>query len=467
MMQKILLINPPLYFSEGMPKSLDVTVPPLGLLYLASYVNKYSDKFRAEIIDVGAEQFSLNDIGRKILSVKPFAIGISSMTPQLQGALELTKYIRLHFKKRIKIFLGGPHISADPDFINRHPGLFDYVITGEAEKTFLDALNKLLDGQKISALQAGEVIMNLDEIPFPDKTLIKRNKYNKAESMLFSRGCPYKCYYCSRPSISKIIRYRSVENLIAEIKLCLEYCGGNINFQDDTFTMDRKKILDFCGAVEKESLILNWECNTRIDLADDELLKIMKKAGCSRINFGVESGNEELRRKVINKGLFTNERIKKVFKSCRKYGIGIACYFMIGHPMETKSMIQETKNMILNDNIDVLGLSIPLPFPGSSLYDIARNEGIINEEIIDQFAEKRLGEGYAGIYPVYISKELPIEYVFQEMKDINRKFYINFKTFWNRFGQDARSIKKLKGDVLDLVSLIMIGASTRKPYIEK
>ncbi|MFH1744574.1 MAG: radical SAM protein [bacterium] len=466
-MKKILLINPPLYFSDGIPKSLDVSVPPLGLLYLASYINKYSSEFQVEIVDVGAEQLNLQEVGEKISFAKPFAIGISLMTPQLQGAVELAKYIRLHYKKKFKIFLGGPHVSADFNFLNRYSQLFDYAITGEAEKTFLDSLNKLLSGQKISTIQAGEVVMDLDEIPFPDKNLIKREKYNKVESILFSRGCPYQCYYCSRPSISKIIRYRSVENLIGEIKLCLKYCNGNINFQDDTFTMNRQKIIDFCESVKKENLILNWECNTRIDLVDDELLKAMRESGCSRINFGVESGNEELRRKVINKGMFTNEKIKEVFQSCRKHGIEIACYFMIGHPEETKEMVQETKNMILNYGIDILGLSLPLPFPGSSLYNIAKDKKIISEEIIDQFSEKKLGEGYSGIYPIYISEKLSAEYVFKEMKDINRKFYINFKTFWNRFKQDIASFKKLKSDAVDLIFLIVKGVSSRKPYIKK
>jgi anaerobic magnesium-protoporphyrin IX monomethyl ester cyclase len=466
-MKKILLINPPLYFIDGKPRSLDVSMPPLGLLYLASYINKYSDKFRTEIIDIGAEGLSLEDVNKRITEEDPFIIGISAMTPQLQGAVELAQFIKQDVGNDIKIFLGGPHVSADPDFIRRHADIFDYAITGEAEKTFLDSLNKLIAGQQIPAVQSGEVVMNLDAIPFSDKKLIKRENYSKTESMLFSRGCPYQCYYCSRPSISRIIRYRSAENLVNEIKECLKYCDGSLNFQDDTFTLNRKKVMDFCELVNKENLILNWECNTRIDLVDEELLRKMKQAGCSRINFGVESGNENLRRDVIKKGSFTNEKIREVFKNCKKQGIGIACYFMIGHPCETKSMVQETKNMILNSGIDVLGLSIPLPFPGSSLYNIACKEGIINEEIIDKFARKELGMGYAGIYPIYVSKELSPEYVFQEMKDINRKFYINFKTFWNRFRQDIFSVNKIKSDAGDLLSLIIKGVSTRKPYIKK
>ncbi|MBU1127076.1 cobalamin-dependent protein, partial [Patescibacteria group bacterium] len=193
--KNVLLINPPLHFDNDLPHSLDVSVPPLGLLYLASYINHYSNSLNASVIDIGAEKISLSETLKRIKKQKPFVIGLTSMTPQLQGTVELAKCLKKSFPK-VKIFLGGPHISADPGFINRFR-VFDYAITGEAEKTFLDSLKKLVSGKKIPRIQSSEVIDNLDSIPFPDKELIDRNKYFKRESMMFSRGCPYNCYYCS------------------------------------------------------------------------------------------------------------------------------------------------------------------------------------------------------------------------------------------------------------------------------
>ncbi|MFA6047629.1 MAG: radical SAM protein [Parcubacteria group bacterium] len=464
--KKVLLINPPLFFSDGYPQSLDVSIPPLGVLYLASYINHYSESIKAEILDIGAEKISLVDLEEKIKDDKPDVIGISSMTPQLQGTLEVAKLIK-KICPDTTVFLGGPHISADKDFIIRHSGLFDYAITGEAEKTFLKTLEKFFKGEAIPRIQESEVVLDLDEIPIPDMTLISRKNYKKTASMLFSRGCPFKCYYCSRPAISKKVRYRSTENMLAEIKERYQDCGGYINFQDDTFTMNRQKVVEFCDAVLKNNLRLQWECNTRIDLVDDELLGKMKQAGCAQINFGIESGNERVRKDIICKGSFNNEKIREIFSLCRKNKIKIAAYFMIGHPTETEGELQETKQMILGYGIDILGLSIPLPFPGSALYEIAKKEGQIDETFIDNFAGKRLGEGYSGIYPTYKSDKLSAEYVLEEMKYINRKFYINFKTFFSRFLQDISSIKKLKSDALELVSLIIKGASTRKPYIKK
>jgi len=463
-MKKILLINPPLYYSDGIPHSLDATVPPLGPLYIASYINKYSNDFKAEIIDVGVEGVDLNDMKERILASRPFVVGIYSMTPQLQGTLELARFIKNRISDKIKIFLGGPHISADSGFIDRNSNLFDYAITGEGEKTFLDSINKLASGEEIPRIIESEIINDIDSIPFPDRKLIIREKYRKSESMLFSRGCPYSCYYCSRPSISNKVRYRSVKNLIEEIKLCYNYCDGHINFQDDTFTLNKKQVMDFCNEMEKEKLQLHWECNTRIDLVDPELLAAMKRAGCELIHFGIESGNERVRKEIILKGNFTNQRIYEVFEMCKQYKIKVACYFMIGHPTETKDELSDTRNMILKSGIDVLGLSIPFPFPGSRLYDIALQEGIISTEIIDQFAEKKLGEGYSGNYPIYVSDGIEREYLFNMMKDINRKFYFSFRILWARLMQDIISPGRLKSDMIDLFFMITQGTSSRKPY---
>ena len=388
------------------------------------------------------------------------------MTPQLQGTVELAKTIKAKLGSKIKIFFGGPHISADPDFINRFSDIFDYAITGEAEITLLESLEKLIAGKKIPKVQAGKVIMNLDTIPFPDRSLIKRDKYSQRESMMYSRGCPYHCYYCSRPSISKITRYRSAKNIIDEIKLAYKDCLGEIDFQDDTFTLNKGRVMDFCKEVIEENLNLDWRCNTRIDLVDEELLCEMKKAGCSLIHFGIESGNEKIRKEIVNKGQFTNKEIYKVISWCKKYKIKVAGYFMIGHPGETKKDLEDTKKMILNSGIDLLGLSIPTPFPGSRLYEIARERGIINEKIINKFANKELGEGYAGNYPVFTSEKISRDFIFSLMKEINRNFYLNPKMFLRKFLEDISSFNRLKQDFFDLISLISRGTSSKKPYVK-
>lgn len=462
----VLLLNPPLFFNKGQPQSLDISYPPLGLLYLASYINRYSNIFKAKIIDIGNENDSLSKTIKKIKKIKPYVLGITSMTPQLQGTIELAINLKKYFKKT-PIFLGGPHISADPDFIKRHSYLFDYAITGEGEITFLESLNKITSKEQLPKIQNSTPPTKLDNLPFPDKKLINRQNYKQTESMMFSRGCPFQCYYCSRPSISRLVRYRSPQNLISEIKKCYPICKGQISFQDDTFTMKPEKVIEFCREIIKQKIKISWDCNTRIDLVNQKLLSLMKQAGCRQINFGIESGNERVRKEIIHKGNFSNKDINQVFLWCKKYKIRIACYFMIGHPTETKKELNDTKKMILNSKIDTLGLSIPTPFPGSSLYDIALKEGIISPIIIDDFSFKKLGQGYSGVYPVYIPKQIGRDYLYNFLKEVNRKFYLNIHTFVNRLLNDFLNPKQLINDVNDFVSLIKNGVSSRKPYVKK
>ncbi|KKL22096.1 hypothetical protein LCGC14_2438840, partial [marine sediment metagenome] len=127
--KKVVLINPPLHYADGLPSSLDATVPPLGIMYVASYINEYSKDFKASIIDVSAEQLTLGQIAARIKKDIPFVVGITAMTPQLQGTVELARFLK-DKNPDLKIFLGGSHISGDPDFINRYSDLFDYAITG-------------------------------------------------------------------------------------------------------------------------------------------------------------------------------------------------------------------------------------------------------------------------------------------------------------------------------------------------
>jgi anaerobic magnesium-protoporphyrin IX monomethyl ester cyclase len=462
-MNKVLLISSPLYFSDGMPQSLDVSAPPLGLIFLGSYIKKYSDKFDVEILDVSLEKMSLSEIGKKIEKEKYFAIGMSGMTPQLQGVVELARKIK-SVDREVKIFLGGPHISADPDFINRYSDVFDYALTGEAERTLLDSLNKLLEGVEIPRLQRGEALEDLDDLSSDSLGMIDRDKYRATETMFYSRGCPFQCYFCSRPSIERHVRYRSVDHVLTEIKKNLNRSKGRIDFQDDTFTMRRDKIVDFCRAVIQEKLKLNWTCNTRIDLVDEKLLELMSLAGCSMINFGIESGSERVRQEVVNKGKFSNEQIKLVFSWCKRNRIKVACYFMIGHPTETREELNRTKQMILDLPIDILGLSIPTPFPGSKLYQIAEEEGIISKKIIDDFAEKKLGLGYAGVYPIYVSSNMTREYVLNEMAEINKRFYLRPKVLISRFMEDVSSFSRLRVGFVNLLNILKSGIPTRKPY---
>lgn len=459
-MKRILLINPPIYFDKfGQPHAIDVSIPPLGLVYLASYLNDKSATFKAEILDMAAEKVSLTAVRERILAEKYFATGITSMTPQLQGAVELAQNIKA-VNPAIKIFLGGPHISSQPDFV-QHFKMFDYAICGEAEKTFLNSLESILLDQVIDKIQFGEIIDNLDEIPIWDRQLINPKLYSKTAPLIFSRGCPFECYFCSRSAISPKVRYRSAENLIQEIE---QHNLKNIDFQDDTFTLNQVKVKELCQKIIQKNLKLKWVCNTRIDLVDEELLKLMHQAGCQQINFGIESGSERVRQEIVNKGQFTNQQTHQVFHWCQKYQIKIAGYFILGHPTESTSELEETESLILKSPLSVIGLSLPTPFPGSKLYTLAQEDGVINIEKIYAFANKQIKEGYIGNYPVYLSKNINSEYILSEMKKINRQFFFRPRIIWQKLIEDIGSWSKLKFDIKNLWALVANGVPVRKIY---
>jgi len=461
---KLLLINPPLYFSDGEPKSMDSSVPPLGLLSLTGYINAKSDRVRAEVLDMHPMGVNIEELKRRV-NKGYLAIGITAMTPQLQGAVECARAVRAACPE-VPILLGGPHVSADPGFADRYPDLFDHAFGGEAERNLLQSLHDLIDGRPVPRFQQCTPLENLDEIDFDYGKYVDLSLYNSNLYLTFSRGCPFKCYYCSRPAISKKIRYRSTDRMLAQIRSSYDHCRGIVDFQDDTFTLKKSKVVEFCNRVIESGLKIRWACNARIDLVDEALITLMGKAGCRSLNFGIESGNERVRRQVIHKGTFSNEDIYTTRRWCKKHGIDFICYFMIGHPTETREELEETKNMIRTLGPDMIGLSIPTPFPGSSLWDYAIKAGIIDFDKIGDFAEKRLGEGYAGVYPFYVPEGLTADTLLQELAGINKRFFLSPRLILKRLRKDLTSFRQLRSDVTDFIYLLLRGTTRRKPYIK-
>lgn len=458
--KKVFLIYPPIYYQNGNPQILDVSSPPLGLLYLVAVLEEKS--ISVKFIDIGAEQQTITETLRIIESERPTIIGISAMTPQLQGAITLAEAIKRKFGDQVKICLGGAHISADPDFINRF-SCFDFGVVGEAEITFPKIAKDIFAGKPIRKLYAGEINENLNGIPWPARHLIPKGYYLKRASLIAARGCPFNCYYCSRPAVSNIVRCRDPVDIVKEIKSLYSDCRGQYQFQDDSFTIKRDYTIRFCEEIIKQKLDINWSVYTRVDLVDEELIFLMAKAGCRNITFGIESGNERIREEIIRKR-FTNQQIKDVLRLCRKYHIERGGFFMIGIPGETKKEIKETIAFMLNNDFNVIGLSIATPLPGSDLWSAAEKIGIINNRFIDKFARGELGAGYSGIYPVYSDEHLPLNWLYKKRRSSLRKFYLRPSVIYHRFSKDFRSFEKIREDVYQGLNILVRGSSSRSPY---
>ena len=360
-MTDIVLVNPPHSFSEahrGKKGKEFLSYPPLGLLYLASSLIEHGIK--CIVIDAPALGLDISETVNRVCSFQPRAVGITATTPQMRIAVKVASQLRPFYTT----ILGGAHISADTDCVRRFP-YFDTGITGEAEITLVQALEKNLVG-----ILKGERPQDLDQLPFPARNLVNSSMYympihsKRFTSIISSRGCPYDCLYCSRPVIGRNVRFRSPENVAEEVEQCVKDFNVEwFQFVDDTMTLNRERTTRLCTLLRP--LNIQWGCQTRVDLVDRELLSLMHKAGCHEISFGVESGSTRVR-KVLHKE-FEDFEVIQAFQLCEDIGIETTAFFMLGLPTETRDDLNTTVKLSCKLPATYSEFHVTTPFPGSGL----------------------------------------------------------------------------------------------------
>jgi anaerobic magnesium-protoporphyrin IX monomethyl ester cyclase len=454
----IVLVNPPHSFlethsgREGKRKSNDIfSYPPLGILYIASVLEK--DGIKVRVIDAPALKIGVREIVHEIEKEKPVVVGISATTPQTYTAVQLAKMLKAEYNNNLIIGIGGAHVSADTGFINRFP-YFDFALTGEGEVTLPKILRKILDGERVRGIYHGEAPSNLDEIPFPARELVDNDLYfmpiheKKFTSIIASRGCPYNCLYCSRPVIGQNVRFRSPKNVVNEIKQCTDKFGVEwFQFVDDTMTLNRDRIIRLSEEIVNQKLEVEWGCQTRVDLVDEKLLRAMFKAGCREISFGIESGSERVRT-VLRKN-FTNKSVFNAFDCCRKIGMETTAFFILGLPTETKDELHQTIKFSKMIKANYIEVHVATPLPGSDLFTIAAKEGIIPIDVWDKHAKGELED-----FPLYVSPLLTGEDLHREQKRAYVTFYFRPHYIFRRLFSDAHSVKKLQRDLKTAISLM-------------
>ncbi|MCF6148612.1 MAG: radical SAM protein [Candidatus Kuenenia sp.] len=413
----ILLIDPPFYrFFHYYNRYF-----PLGLSYLSSVLKKAGHNVTIYDADCNTDSKGIDytrlpemyaayskelrnpenqiikEISETLRTYQPNLVGITVMTPKAASAFTVASLIKTYDKKCNVVF-GGPHATLKPSEIFNVSDDVDFVISGEGEGSFLELANSLenkennferiaglsycKDGKKINN-GSGKFIDNLDTLPVPDRdSFIGANTYTSEDMGLImgSRGCPFNCSYCATQIWTRKVRYRSITNIIEEIKYVYEKYGTHqFTFKDDSFTVNRKRVTEFCEAILKQGLKIKWDCNTRADLVDFQLLKIMKKAGCNSIKVGVESGSERIL-KIMDKGVQL-ERTKETAKLFRKAGIHWTAYFMMGVPTETKEDIMETVKLLYEIKPSFASVGVYEPFPGTRLFDIGVERGLVKREM--------------------------------------------------------------------------------------
>lgn len=420
--------------------------PPLGLAYIAGVLEKRG--VDVEILDIPALHLTKGEVEQFLFEKKPYIVGISCMSSTIHGALEVAQLAK---KAGAKVVLGGPQIAAFPAETLTHDCI-DYGVLGEGEYVFPDLIQalqskaSLLDIKGLVFKQKNKVRINsyrlvdkLDTLPFPARHLLPMQNYDCVISqkpfttMVTSRGCPYHCSFCFKQPSDRKYRLRSVANVVSEMQHCIaKWSLKEIMFYDDSFTSNKKFVSDLCTEIIRRKIIISWEAPTRGNAVNDSLLSMMKKAGCIRLRYGVESGNQRILN-LMNKGI-TLKQVEHAFRLTRQHKIETFAYFMIGYPGETVETIQETIKFAIKINPDWVMFTAVTPLPCTDLFDAAIEKRIVPR---DYWKEYALGKKMSRI-PYFINDAE------QWVRTAYRTFYFRPRFILRKFFsiRDFGTIKK-------------------------
>jgi radical SAM superfamily enzyme YgiQ (UPF0313 family) len=420
---RITLVNPPL-LEDNTHHPL---FPPLGLTYLAAVLEQ--DEHEISIIDCPIDNLDHQKLSDKLESFQPKLIGITSMTPTINSAIQAAQNAKDACPDATVIF-GGPHATFMDKQILKDEKSVDIVVRGEGELTLRElAQNELIPKnlQKIKGITFRKekkilqttkrpYIQNLDELPLPAYKYVPLEKYKIHGKIhlpiMTSRGCPFQCSFCVASEIfGAKFRARSCKSVVDELEWLRNEHGANaISFQDDTLTLDRKRILNICTEIEKRKINLPWGCQTRVDQVTKEVLSKMKKASCNLVSFGIESGCQKILDAVKKK--ITISQAQKAIKWAKDEGLFVAVSTIMGYPGETKEMMHQTLDLIRNIEPDDAWLCIATPYPGTDLRRLVEKKGW---KMSDNWTH------YDTMHPVFDNPNLPSE----DLAEMRTKFYNN------------------------------------------
>lgn len=425
-------------------KSTNMT-PPLSLAYCAAVLER--DGLAVEILDAVA-------LGMRPAKALEFIeaggyglVVIATATPSIADDLGMADSIKKASPDTFVALL-GPHVTIFSEQA-LEASRADAVVRGEPEFIIAELAAALasgktdaeIDGLTIRDLAGAKHFPDrppnddLDSLPFPARHLLPMEKYRSAvwgktpfTTMLSSRGCFYGCIYCPyRIGHGTKWRDRSPANVVDEIELCVSKFGvREILFRDPLFTADKDRVLKISELIVERGIKVDWRCETRIDLASEEMIEAFARAGCKEINFGVESGSAEIL-ETVRRVPIERERIKKIFRACRKAGIETMAFFIIGLPGETEKSVGQTVDLALDLDPDVVQFTAATPYPNTPYYDQLKADGLLSED----------WSLFTSRAPVVGTKDLDPERLQRLIEKAYRRFYF-------RPGYALMRLKKLR-----------------------
>ena len=443
---KVYMLNPPYipHFGRGMrwqdTGRAGTLYYPIWLSYATAVVEQ---EYETRLVDAPAWNWSREDVIEDVKRFKPDLIVMDSSFPSLKNDIEVAEEIKRNCEA--KIVLVGPPASQFPDEILSSDGI-DIVARWEYDFTVRDIAKALEENRDfkdikgISYKENGKIIHNpnrefttsedLDRIPFVSKVYKKhlniRDYYLSSslypEVQIFTgRGCPYLCTFCSwtQTLMGRKYRVRSISNVLDELEWIQENLPEvkEVFFEDDTFTINKKRVLEFCKEYRERGLDITWACNARADL-DYETMKEMKRANCRLLIVGYESGSDEILRN-IKKGI-TVEQIRRFAKDARRAGLLVHGDFIIGLPGETKETIELTRKLIKETKPDILQVSVASPFPGTEFYKWCEENGYLLINDPNEYLDEQGHQKAIISYPWLTAEE-----IVQKVDSILKEYYLS------------------------------------------
>ncbi len=402
-MKRLVLVNPPLSSRQQgslLSSAIGRTVP-YGLLSVAAAARKAG--YDVKVVDAANSGYGIREAAGAVTGLRPDYIGISAVTVSVKNSGALAGEI----KERgcgAPVIIGGMHVSALPEATMREFPAFDIGVAGEGEETIVELLAALENRTGLHQVKGlvlreagGPVrtaerpfISDLDSIPLPAWDLMGDNRtfYRlsatshirlPAAPIVTSRGCVSSCIFCSCRAMFGDLRCFSVRYVMRMIKQLVDDYGiKDVSIYDDSFVSRGERVREFCETILRDGLSFSWSCYSRVDHGDADLFRLMKKAGCWQISYGIESGSQRIL-DFIGKGV-TLERIERAVDDTKKAGLRARGFFMLGHLSEDRGSIKETLRLLLKLKLDDFHIAYYNPFPGTRTASLADRYGTVDPD---------------------------------------------------------------------------------------
>ena len=402
-MKIILLKAPYLELYKGVD-DVATNQAPLGIAYIAAVLREA--KHTVILLDPENQDMTYDDVASLIQKERPDIVGITSATANFGNAIKLAR-IAKQAGDPLVVF-GGIHATSLPDeVLTKYPEI-DIVVVGEGEITMRELCDAMDSGRRVDYASiaglafrndSGQIEkspprplnMDLDSLPLPARDLLPLEKYGVQinmitmkginATMISSRGCPSYCTFCAAHIVTgRVYRPRSTESVVDEMEyLVRKYNTKFIQFYDDTFTINYKRTVDVCNSIIKRGLKVKWFAHARVNTVDEDLFRLMKRAGCTHVSFGIESGNQTILNN-IKKGT-TLDQSRKAVRASMQAGLKTSITCMVGNPGETSETIKDTINFAVELNPDVAVFTVLVPLPGTEVYNKYR--GVLFDTSLD------------------------------------------------------------------------------------